>query len=139
MIDKKMDLENLAERICELPLMEVSKLVEILKEKLNIQDIPMMASAPAAASNDQESKSGGNIAKEEVTLILKSFHDDKKVAVIKALREIKKKEGVDIGVKQAKEMVESCPVTVCENIPVAKSEEYSQLLKDAGANVEYED
>ncbi|MBQ4875573.1 MAG: ribosomal protein L7/L12 [Rickettsiaceae bacterium H1] len=139
MVEKKVDLEGLASQICTLPLMEASELVKILKEKLNIQDLPVMSHAPVMPSGSEKSEGGGasdQPVKDEVLLMLKSFDGSKKAKAIKALREVKKKEGVDIGVKEAKEMIESSPITICENIPANKAEQYSQLFKDAGCEVE---
>lgn len=136
MIEKKSDLESLVNTVSDLTLIETSEFVDLLKKKLNIEDIPVVAAQAVVAPDSQESKE--KEVKSEVSLILKSFADNKKAKVIKALREIRKSEGVEIGVKEAKDMVESAPVNVCENIPVSKAEQYSQLLKEAGAEVESE-
>ena len=93
----------------------------------------MLAAVAPVASNVESEKV---VMKEEVSLVLKSYESTKKAKIIKALRDIKKSEGIDIGIKEAKDLVESSPVTVCENIPVAKAEQYLQSLKDVGAEVE---
>lgn len=133
MIEKKINLESLCDQICDLPLLDVSELVDLLKVKLNIKDLPMLAAVAPVASNVESEKV---VMKEEVSLVLKSYESTKKAKIIKALRDIKKSEGIDIGIKEAKDLVESSPVTVCENIPVAKAEQYLQSLKDVGAEVE---
>lgn len=66
----------------------------------------------------------------EADVVLVSF-GDKKIAVVKAVREI-----VGKGLKESKELVESCPVTLMEALDRDEAEAVAQKLKDAGATVE---
>ncbi len=138
MIDKKNDVPALAELLCNLSLIEASQLADMLKEKLNIQDVPMNIAAAAPVNSCSEDEDEQSSGKKEFSLILKSFDSTKKAKAIKALRDIKKKEGSDIGVKEAKDLVESAPIKVCENIPEEKAAEYISLFKEAGAEAQTE-
>lgn len=139
MMDEKLDnIEKLADNICKLSIIEVSELANLLKERLNIPDMPVggmnnLATEGCVAKGVEE----GSIEKEDYSLFLQSF-GEKKTQVIKVVREIKKKEGAEIGLKDAKDMVESAPVEICNNIPKNKAEDYSKLLKDVGAEVKVE-
>ena len=69
--------------------------------------------------------------KTEFTVILKAYPADKKVTVIKVIREI-----TGLGLKEAKDLVEGAPSTVKEGVSKADSEKFKKQLEDAGAQVE---
>ncbi len=131
MSEKALNKEELVDAICGLSLLEASDVADALKERLNIPDMPMggMIAAPAAGGDAGADEAA---AKDEFTLILESF-GEKKTGVIKAIREIKKAEGEEIGLKEAKEIAETSNAKICENINKEKSDKYLKLLVDAGA------
>jgi large subunit ribosomal protein L7/L12 len=87
-----------------------------------------VAAAPAAAAGGEAA--GAAAEKDEFDVVLASFGDNK-VAVIKAVRSI-----TGLGLKEAKEMVESAPSPVKEGASKEEAEELKKQLEEAGATVE---
>jgi large subunit ribosomal protein L7/L12 len=106
--------------------MDVVELVSAMEEKFGVS-AAAAAAAPAAAAAD-----AGGAAEEqsEFDVVLTSF-GEKKVAVIKAVRGI-----TGLGLKEAKDMVESAPVPVKEGVDKAEAEDVKKQLEEAGASVE---
>jgi len=130
-IELSENAEKILELVSELSVLELSRLVKVMEERFDIQ--PMAAVAPAAAGGGN----GGNGEEEEeksaYDIVLKSG-GDKKIAVIKAVRKIDQ----NLGLKEAKEMVESAPKTIAENVPAEEAQEGKKALEEAGAEVELE-
>jgi len=120
------DLEKLAGQLDELTLLQASQLVKHLEDKWGVS-----AAAPvavAAAPGD-----GGGDAAEEKTdfdVVLQSI-GDKKIGVIKEVRAI-----TGLGLKEAKELVDSAPKAVKEGCPKDEAEAIKAQLEGAGATVE---
>ena len=120
------ELEKLVEGISELTLMEASELVKLLEDKLGVSaaaPVAMMGAMPAAAAEEEEEKT-------EFDVVLKDY-GPKKINVIKAMRQL-----TSLGLKEAKELVESAPVTIMEAISKEAAEDAKSKLEDAGAAVE---
>jgi large subunit ribosomal protein L7/L12 len=120
------ELEKLVEGISELTLMEASELVKMLEDKLGVSaaaPVAMMGAMPAAAAEEEEEKV-------EFDVVLKDY-GPKKINVIKAMRQL-----TSLGLKEAKELVESAPVTIMEAISKEAAEDAKSKLEDAGAVVE---
>ena len=120
------DLEKLAGQLDELTLLQASQLVKHLEDKWGVSAAAPVAVAAAPGG-------GGGDAAEEKTdfdVILQSA-GDKKIGVIKEVRAI-----TGLGLKEAKELVESAPATVKEAVDKAAAEELKKTLEDAGATVE---
>jgi len=118
--------EDILDTISNMSVMEVVELIEAMEEKFGVSAAAAVAAAPAAAA-------GGEAAaeeKDEFDVVLGSFGDNK-VAVIKAVRAI-----TGLGLKEAKEMVESAPSAVKEAASKAEAEEVKKQLEEAGATVE---
>ena len=123
------DLKKLAEEIVGLTLLEAQELKTILKDEYGIEPAAggaVMMAGPADAGG------GGEAAEEqtEFDVILKSA-GDKKINVIKEVRAI-----TGLGLKEAKELVETGGKAVKEGIPKDEAEEIEKKLKEAGAEVE---
>jgi large subunit ribosomal protein L7/L12 len=124
------DLEQLVEEISGLTLMEAAELVEALEEKLGVSaaaPVAMMGAAPGAAAAAEEEEE-----KTEFDVVLKEY-GPKKINVIKAIRQI-----TTLGLKEAKDLVESAPVTVMEAVGKDAADDAKAKLEDAGAVVELE-
>ena len=123
----KLTSDDLLEAISEMTVLEITDLVKKMEEKFDITAAPAVAAAaPAAAGGEGE-------AKEEQTafnVMLKSF-GDQKIGVIKAIRAI-----TGLGLKEAKELVESAPSVVKEKVSKEEVEQIKTQLVDAGAEVE---
>ena len=123
------NIDNLVETLSQLSVLDMSKLKKALEEKWDVKaaaGAPMMMAAPVAAG-------GEAAAAEEATdfqVILDEFPADKKIAVIKIVREV-----TGLGLKEAKELVEGAPKPVKDSAPKAEAEEIKKKLTDAGAKV----
>jgi large subunit ribosomal protein L7/L12 len=120
--------EDILETLSSMTVMEVVDLIAAMEEKFGVSAAAAVAAAPAAAGD------GGGVAaeaeKDEFDVVLGSF-GDKKVGVIKAVRAI-----TGLGLKEAKDMVESAPTTVKEAVSKDEAEELKKQLEEAGATVE---
>jgi len=119
--------EELLETISNMTVLEVVELVEAMEEKFGVS--AAVAAAPAAAG----AGAGDGAAAEEKTefdVVLTSFGENK-VAAIKAVRSI-----TGLGLKEAKELVESAPAPVKEGASKDEAGEIKKQLEEAGASVE---
>ncbi len=121
------DLEKLAEEISQLTLLEASELVKMLEEKLGVSAAApvAMAAMPMAAAAAEPAEE-----KTEFDVILKEI-GDKKIEVIKTVRKL-----TNLGLKEAKELVESAPATIMEAVPKEMAEDAKTQLEAAGAVIE---
>ena len=113
--------EEIIEALKEMSLLEASELVKDIEDTFGVS-----AAAPVAVA-----AAGGEAAaeKSEFDVVLEGFGDNK-IAVIKAVREI-----TGLGLKEAKEVVESAPAPVQEGVAKDKAEEIKAKLEEAGAAV----
>ena len=121
--------EQVVEFISNMSVLELSEMVKELEEKFGVS----AASAAVAAAPAAGGAACGEAAAEEKTefdVILTSF-GDKKINVIKEVRGI-----TGLGLKEAKEFVESCPKAVKEGVSTAEAEEIKKKLEEAGASAE---
>jgi len=121
--------EQVVEFISNMSVLELSEMVKELEEKLGVS----AAAAAVAAAPAAGGAAGGEAAAEEKTefdVILTSF-GDKKINVIKEVRGI-----TGLGLKEAKEFVESCPKAVKEGVSTEEAEEIKKKLEEAGASAE---
>ena len=122
------DINNIAEQIQGLTLLEASQLVKLLEEKLGVSAAAAsVAAAPAAG--------GGAAAaqveeKTEFAVVLTGAGANK-INVIKVVREV-----TSLGLKEAKDLVDGAPKTVKEGINKEEAETIKKKFVDAGASVE---
>ena len=118
--------DDILETISNMSVMDVVDLISAMEEKFGVS-----AAAPVAVA---AGPAGGEVAVEEeqteFTVVLGSFGSSK-VPVIKAVREI-----TGLGLKEAKDLVESAPASVKEGIPADEAEELKKKLEEVGATVE---
>jgi large subunit ribosomal protein L7/L12 len=115
--------EELLETIGNMTVLELSEFVESFKEKFNVT--AAVAAAPAAAGPAAEVAE----EKDEFDVILESV-GDKKIQVIKVVREV-----TSLGLKEAKDLVESAPTAVKEAISKDEAEQVKAKLEEQGAKV----
>ncbi len=118
--------DDILETISNMSVMDVVDLISAMEEKFGVS-----AAAPVAVAAGPAA--GGEAAAEEQTefdLMLTSFGSSK-VPVIKAVREI-----TGLGLKEAKDLVESAPAAVKEGIEQAEADELKKKLEEVGASVE---
>ena len=120
--------DEILDAISQMTLMQVVELISDMEKKFGVT-----AAAPVAVA------AGGGAAaaaapveeKTEFTVTLKEYPADKKVTVIKVIREI-----TGLGLKEAKDLVEGAPSTVKEGVNKADSDTMKKKLEEAGAKVE---
>ena len=118
--------EKMMEQIKEMTVLELNELVKALEDEFGVSAAaPMMmagavAGAPAEVAEEQT----------EFDVVLNSF-GDKKINVIKVVREV-----TSLGLKEAKDLVESAPAKVKEGINKVEAEEVKKKFEEAGAQME---
>lgn len=118
--------EDILESISSMSVMEVVDLISAMEEKWGVTAAAAAApaaAAPAAAAEAAEEK-------DEFDVVMTSFGANK-VSVIKVVRAL-----TGLGLKEAKDMVESAPSTIKESASKADSETIKKQLEEAGASVE---
>jgi len=125
-----MTKEEIIEAIENMTVLELSELVKALEEKFGVSAAApvMMGAMPAGAQGQAEAPAE---EKTEFDVVLTSV-GAKKIPVIKAVRALKP----DLGLKEAKDLVESAPVTILEAVPKEMAEDAKAKLEEAGATVE---
>ena len=122
------DIANLVEELSKLTVIEAADLVKQLETKWGVSAAaPVAAAAPAAGAAAPAAE-----AKTTFDVILVSAPADKKIAAIKAVREVK----AGHGLAEAKALVEGAPKTVLEGAPKAEADAAKKKLEEAGAKVE---
>jgi len=120
------DLEKIVEELSTLTVMEAAELSKLLEDKWGV-------SAAAAVAVAAPSAGGSAVAAEEKNsfdVVLSSIGESK-ISVIKEVRAI-----TTLGLKEAKDLVESAPTAVKEGATKAEAEEIKKKLEEAGATVE---
>lgn len=124
----KISKDDVLSFIENMTVLELSELVKELEEKFGVSAAAMTMAAPAAAAS--EAPAAAQEEKTEFDVILKSA-GDKKIQVIKAVRAL-----TNLGLKEAKDLVDGAPKPVREGVPQKDAEEAKQKLEEAGATVE---
>ena len=120
--------KDLIEAIEEMSVLDLAELVKELEEKFGVS-----AAAPVAVAAAAGGDAGGGAAAEEKTEfdVVLADAGAKKIHVIKAVRAI-----TGLGLKDAKDLVESAPKPVKEGVSKEDAEKFKKELEDAGAKVE---
>ena len=123
MATQKNSIEDIVEMLSNLTVLDMAKLKEALEEKWGVKaaaaPVAMAAAAPAQEEQAEEST--------EFKVTLEEAPADKKIAIIKVVREI-----TGLGLKEAKEVVEGAPKVLKESAPKAESEEIVKKVQTAG-------
>jgi large subunit ribosomal protein L7/L12 len=118
-------IDQIVEELKTLTLLEASELVKKIEETFGVDASAsfgggvIMSAAPTAVEEVEE--------KTEFNLILEEVPADKKIAILKVVRSL-----TGLGLKEAKELVESAPKAVQENLAKAAAEEAKKQIEDAG-------
>ena len=125
------DIANLVEELSKLTVIEAADLVKQLETKWGVS-----AAAPVAVAAAGGAAAGAAAApvaaKDTFDVIIAAVPADKKIAVIKAVREVK----AGLGLAEAKALVEGAPKPLLEGANKADSDAAKKKLEDAGAKVE---
>jgi len=125
------DTATLVEELSKLTVMEAADLVKKLEEKWGVTAAAPVAVA-AAGGAGAGAAAPAAAAKDTFDVILASVPADKKIAVIKAVREIK----AGLGLAEAKALVEGAPKPVLEGANKADTDSAKKKLEEAGGKVE---
>jgi large subunit ribosomal protein L7/L12 len=117
--------EDILESISNMSVMDIVELVKSMEEKFGVSAAVAVAAAPAGAAAAAPAEE-----QTEFTVILKAT-GEKKVEVIKVVRTI-----TGLGLKEAKDLVESAPAHVKEGVSKADAADLKKKLEEAGATVE---
>lgn len=123
------EVSDIVAKVEKMTVLEVADLVSAIEDKFGVSAAPVAVAgaAPAAGGDAGGGDEGG---KSEFTIHL-SGAGDKKIEVIKAVREI-----TQLGLKEAKDLVDGAPKDVKENVPAEEANEAKSKLEAAGATVE---
>ena len=121
-------LEKLVDDLSTLTVLEASELSKLLEEKWGVS-----AAAPVAVAAAGGAAAAPAEAAEEQTefTVMLTAGGDKKINVIKEVRSVRP----DLGLKEAKDLVEAAPAAVKENVSKQEAEEIKKKLEEAGASV----
>ncbi len=129
MTKAKLTKEELIKYIEEMPVLELAELVKDLEDRFGVTAAPMamgvaaVAASGAAAAPAEEEQA-------EFDVVLTGF-GDKKIQVIKAVREV-----TNLGLKEAKDLVEGVPKAVKEKVTKEEAGKVKQKLQEAGGTAE---
>jgi large subunit ribosomal protein L7/L12 len=121
------DLKALAEELVNLTVKDVNELADILKEEYGIEPA---AAAVAVAGPAAGGEAGGEAEKTEFDVVLKA-PGGAKLQIVKLVKEL-----TGLGLKEAKEVVDSAPKAIKEGVSKEEAESLKQQLEEAGAEVE---
>jgi large subunit ribosomal protein L7/L12 len=119
--------EQVIEHLSNMPVIQLAGLIKQLEEKWGVKAAPVAVAAgpaaagPAAAAAPEQT---------EFSVILDSFAADKKIGIIKVVREL-----TGLGLKEAKDIVEAAPKPLKEGVAKAEAEDMKKKLEEAGAKV----
>ena len=116
------------ELIEKMTVLELADLVKVMEDKFGVS-----AAAAAPAAVQAEAPAQAEKEKDEFNIVLKDAGDNK-INIIKVVREVNQ----DLGLKEAKEIVESLPQTLKEEVKKEEAEELQKKFEEAGAKVELE-
>ena len=123
-------LEKLVEDLSALTVLEAAELSKLLEEKWGVSAAAPVAVAAAPAAGGAAPAEAAE-EQTEFTVVL-TAGGDKKINVIKEVRAVRP----DLGLKEAKDLVEGAPQPVVENVSKQAAEELKKKLEEAGAKVE---
>jgi len=124
------EIANLVEELSKLTVLEAADLVKQLESKWGVSAAAPVAAAAAAPAGGAAAPAAA--AKDTFDVIIASVPADKKIAVIKAVREVK----AGLGLAEAKALVEGAPKPLLEGANKADTDAAKKKLEEAGAKVE---
>jgi large subunit ribosomal protein L7/L12 len=127
---KKLSSEELLDAFKDMTLLELSEFIKKFEETFEVQAAAMAAPVAAAGAGVPAAEAAEEEEKTEFDVILASA-GDKKIQVIKEVRAL-----TSLGLKEAKDLVDSAPKPVLEKVPKEQADQAKEKLEGAGASVE---
>ena len=118
-----MDKDKIIEALKGMSILEINELVKALEEEFGVSAVAVAAPAAGGAAVEEEEKSDFNVVLKEI--------GQEKIKVIKAVRE-----ATGLGLKEAKELVDSAPTTIKEGVLPDEANALKEALEAVGAVVE---
>ncbi|HEV7354325.1 MAG TPA: 50S ribosomal protein L7/L12 [Brevundimonas sp.] len=125
------DLSKIVEDLSSLTVLEAAELAKLLEEKWGVSAAAPVAMAMPAGGGAGAAPAEAAEEQTEFTVVLVDG-GDKKINVIKEVRGVR----TDLGLKEAKDLVEGAPQNVVENVSKQQAEEIKKKLEEAGAKVQ---
>lgn len=119
--------EQVIEHLSNMPVIQLAGLIKQLEDKWGVKAAPV---AVAAAAGPAAAAPAAAAEQTEFNVILDSFAADKKIGIIKVVREL-----TGLGLKEAKDIVEAAPKPLKEGVAKAEAEDMKKKLEEAGAKV----
>jgi len=126
----KVSPKDFVEALKTWSVLDVKEALDMLESELGIKPAAAVAAAPAAAAGPAAAEEAPAEEKTEFTVQLTAIGDSK-INVIKAVREV-----TQLGLKEAKDLVDAAPKPVLENVSKEDADKAAAKLKEAGATVE---
>lgn len=130
MAKAKLTKEDVIKYIEEMPVLELAELVKELEDRFGVTAAAPMAVGVAPAAAPGATATPAEEEQAEFDVVLTGF-GDKKIQVIKTVREV-----TNLGLKEAKDLVEGVPQTVKEKIAKEEADKIKQKLEEAGGTAE---
>lgn len=127
-----MSNEQLVESLSNLSVLDLCELTRTLEQKWGVKATPPVVTSPQLVVPDGNTPAPVE-QKTEFNVVMKSFAPDKKMPVLKLVREL-----TGLGLKDIKDFMEALPKTVKEGVSKSEAEELTARLREAGAEVEME-
>ena len=119
--------EQVIDHLSNMPVIQLAGLIKQLEDKWGVKAAPIAVAGPAVAA----AAAPAAVEQTEFTVVLASFAADKKIGIIKIVREV-----TGLGLKEAKDLVEASPKPIKEGVSKAEATELQKKLEEAGAKVE---
>jgi large subunit ribosomal protein L7/L12 len=120
--------EQVIDHLSNMPVIQLAGLIKQLEEKWGVKAAPVAVAAGPAAGGAAAPAAAAE--QTEFTVSLESFAADKKIGIIKVVREL-----TGLGLKEAKDIVEAAPKALKEGVAKAEAEDMKKKLEEAGAKV----
>ncbi len=120
-------LDELVDKLSQLSVLDMAKLKDMLEAKWGVKAAVAVA-APAGGAASEAAAPAAEAT--DFKVVLEPVADDKKISIIKVVREV-----TGLGLKEAKELVEKAPVDVKATAPKAEAEEIKKKIEAAGGKV----
>jgi large subunit ribosomal protein L7/L12 len=120
--------EQVIDHLSNMPVIQLAGLIKQLEDKWGVKAAPV---AVAAAAGPAAAAPAAAAEQSEFTVVLAAFAADKKIGIIKVVREL-----TGLGLKEAKDLVEAAPKPLKEGVSKAEATDMQKKLEDAGAKVE---
>lgn len=124
-------VDSILETIEKMSVLELSELVKAIEDRFGVTAAaPVAVAAPGAAAPGAPAADGGAEEKTDFDVVLTAA-GDKKIQVIKVVRA-----ATNLGLKEAKDLVDSAPTAVKEGVPKDEAEELKKQIEEVGGTVE---